>query len=323
MTPVPRRRFLAMVAFATPLAARAIAPPEPQSITSVAWLKPLGQPLALDRYGGNVQAVGFGSDGRQIVADADKTLFFVDAASGQPSSEPSGGHRGIADRVLIAPNAARAYVASWATQVVTENGKRVARGSGELAAADWVAGRRTALTPLTQEVQAMAVSRDGARIALGFGDGRFQIVDAASGKSLLGPVAGYAGIKMPDDVRIADVSALAFSADGKRLALAGVDAALRFFDAATGQPIGAPVSAQATGLLSIANQMAFTPDGKRLIVATQDAGLHGLDAQTGRSVVARLQMDSSATALAIAPDGRRVATGHFRGDLRRWELAPA
>jgi WD40 repeat protein len=319
---LPRRRFLALVSV-SPWLAHAVAPPEPQSVTSVGWIKPLGQPLVLDRYGGNVHAVGFGSDGRQIVADADKTLFFVDAASGQPSSEPSGGHRGIADRVLIAPNAARAYVASWATQVVTENGKRVARGSGELATADWVAGRKTTLMPLTQEVQALAVSRDGARIALGFGDGRFQVIDAASGKSLLGPVAGYAGIKMPDGVRIADVGALAFSADGRRLALAGVDAALRFFDAATGQPSGAPVSAQASGLLSIANHMAFTPDGKRLIVATQDAALHGLDAQTGRSVVARLQLASSATALAIAPDGRRVATGHFRGELRRWELAPA
>jgi len=275
----------------------------------------------LDKFGGVVHAVGFSADGRQIVADADKQLFFVDAASGQPVREPSGGHRGIADRVLMAPNAARAFVASWSEQVVTENGKRVRTGSGELALADWAAGRKTTVLALTQEVQAMAISVDGARIALGFGDGRFQIVDAAGGKSLLGPVAGYAGLKMPDGVRIADVAALAFSADGQRLAFAGVDAALRFFDVATGKPIGAPVSAQASGLLSLANQLAFTPDGKRLIVATQDSGLHGLDAQTGRSVVARLQMPSSATALAISPDGQRLATGHFNGELRRWTLA--
>ncbi|HEX7441886.1 MAG TPA: hypothetical protein VF319_17510 [Caldimonas sp.] len=42
---------------------------------------------------------------------------------------------------------------------------------------------------------------------------------------------------------------------------------------------------------------------------------------SGRRVVARQQMESSASALAIAPDGRPLATGHFRGDLRRWALA--
>jgi len=315
-----RRTFLACAA-ATPLLARAIAPPEPESITSVDWVKPIGLPLALDRFGGVVHAVAFSGDGRQVIADADKQLFFIDAASGKPVHEPVGGHREIVDKVLIAADGPRVFLASWVTVVSSEKGKRVASGSGELAVFDWATGRKSKLAPLKQEVQAMAIDREGKRLALGSGDGRFQIVDAATGASLLGPLPGYPGLKMPDGVRIADVTSLAFSADGQRLALAGVDAALRFFDTGSGKPIGSPMTARASGLTSLANQMAFTPDGRRLIVATQDKGLFSLDAQSARSLAARLHMPSSATALAVSGDGQRLATGHFSGELRRWELA--
>ena len=110
------------------------------------------------------------------------------------------------------------------------------------------------------------------------------------------------------------------TADGRRLALAGADPALRFFDAASGRPIGTPVRDEATGLESVVDQMAFTADGKRLLVTTGDFCLHALDVQTNRAAAPCLQMASAATALALSRDGRRLATGHFNGDLRRWVL---
>lgn len=302
-----RRSFLALAA-ATPLLARAAGSADAHAASAVVWLKLQGKATPITPSGGVVHALGFSSDGKQIVADVDKSLYFIDAASGQPAREPFRWNRGFTDKVLLAPSPARAFVSSWAG------------GRGELAMLDWVADKKAALMTLTKEVRALAVSADGARLALGYADGNFQVVDALRGASLLGPVNAYAGAMEPDREGKVEIYALAFSADGRRLALAGADPALRFFDAASGRPIGTPVRDEATGLESVVNQMAFTADGKRLLVTTGDFCLHALDVQTNRAAAPCLQMASAATALALSRDGRRLATGHFNGELRRWVL---
>lgn len=302
-----RRSFLALAA-ATPLLARAAGSADAHAASAVVWLKLQGKATPIMPSGGVVHALGFSSDGKQIVADVDKSLYFIDAASGQPAREPFRWNRGFTDKVLLAPSPARAFVSSWAG------------GRGELAVLDWVADKKAALMTLTKEVRALAVSADGARLALGYADGNFQVVDALRGASLLGPVNAYAGAMEPDREGKVEIYALAFSADGRRLALAGADPALRFFDAASGRPIGTPVRDEATGLESVVNQMAFTADGKRLLVTTGDFCLHALDVQTNRAAAPCLQMASAATALALSRDGRRLATGHFNGELRRWVL---
>ena len=302
-----RRSFLALAA-ATPLLARAAGSADAHAASAVVWLKLQGKATPIAPSGGVVHALGFSSDGKQIVADVDKLLYFIDAASGQPAREPFRWNRGFTDKVLLVPSPARAFVSSWAG------------GRGELAVLDWVADKKAALMTLTKEVRALAVSADGARLALGYADGNFQVVDALRGASLLGPVNAYAGAMEPDSEGKVEIYALAFSADGRRLALAGADPALRFFDAASGRPIGTPVRDEATGLESVVNQMAFTADGKRLLVTTGDFCLHALDVQTNRAAAPCLQMASAATALALSRDGRRLATGHFNGELRRWVL---
>lgn len=302
-----RRSFLALAA-ATPLLARAAGSADAHAASAVVWLKLQGKATPITPSGGVVHALGFSSDGKQIVADVDKSLYFIDAASGQPAREPFRWNRGFTDKVLLAPSPARAFVSSWAG------------GRGELAMLDWVADKKAALMTLTKEVRALAVSADGARLALGYADGNFQVVDALRGASLLGPVNAYAGAMEPDSEGKVEIYALAFSADGRRLALAGADPALRFFDAASGRPIGTPVRDEATGLESVVDQMAFTADGKRLLVTTGDFCLHALDVQTNRAAAPCLQMASAATALALSRDGRRLATGHFNGELRRWVL---
>ncbi len=303
-----RRSFLALAA-ATPLLARAAGSADAHTANAVGWLKLQGKATPIAPSGGVVHALGFSSDGKQIVADVDKSLYFIDAASGQTARQPFSWNRGFTDKVLLAPSPARAFVSSWAG------------GRGELAVLDWVADKKAALLPLTKEVRALAVSADGARLALGYADGNFQIVDALRGASLLGPVNAYAGAMEPEREGKVEIYALAFSADGRRLALAGADPALRFFETASGRPIGTPVRDEATGLESVVDQMAFTADGKRLIVTTGDFCLHALDAQTSRAAAPYLQMASGATALALSRDGGRLATGHFNGELRRWTLA--
>ena len=221
-------------------------------------------------------SLGFSSDGAQIVADVDKSLHFIGAASGQPAREPFRWDRGFTDKVLFSPASARAFVSSWAG------------GRGELAVLDWAADKKATLMPLTKEVRALAVSADGARLALGFADGYFELVDAVRGTASLGPVNAYAGAMEPDRDGKVEIYALAFSADGRRLALAGADPALRFFDAASGKPIGTSLRDEATGLESVGDHLAFTADDKRLLVATGDFCLHVLDVQAGRAAAPHL-----------------------------------
>ena len=308
-------------------AARALSPPTPEAVTSVAWLRPLDTPVALNKFGGSVGAVAFSADGKQMLAETDKTVFTFDAASGKGIGEPFASPRSLGERGVFLPGGGHIIIATWVSTVSTENGRRVASQAGEVLRAEVGSDsapngslKRQTLLALRQQVTAMGVSGDGKLIALGLTDGTVQVLDARSGASLLGPMPGYAGIKL-GPTRLADVTAIAFSADAARIAFVGVDAALRFLDARSGKALGAPLAPAVTGATSLIESMLFTPDAKRLVAASQDKGLYLLDAATAQPLGPRLHMDSKATALAISPDGLRLAVGYSSGEVRRWELA--
>lgn len=77
-----------------------------------------------------------------------------------------------------------------------------------------------------------------------------------------------------------------------------------------------------------AGQFTFSPNGRRLAVARPD-GLHLYDLPTGKEVLFRKAHDhfdsitpgSFATALAFAPDGKRIATGHADTTILIWDVA--
>jgi WD40 repeat protein len=149
----------------------------------------------------------------------------------------------------------------------------------------------------------------------------------------------------------------AFSPDGRRLVTSCDDGAARWWDVATGAPLGEPLwhggetgyytlalspdgRVLATGgkdmrvlrwdaetgeplgtplrLGSPVHLIEFLRDRRRLVVGTRDGGLHVWDAEASR--VADLPAQgTSVTALAVSPNGRTFATGTAGGVLRLWD----
>ena len=104
------------------------------------------------------------------------------------------------------------------------------------------------------------------------------------------------------------VFAVAFSPDGKAVLTGSADKTARLWDAATGQPIGAPLQHQ--GRVSA---VAFSPDGKTILTGSEDKTARLWDAATGQPIGAPMQHQGPVRAVAFSPDGKAALTGSNDG----------
>ncbi|HZY88173.1 MAG TPA: PQQ-binding-like beta-propeller repeat protein, partial [Gemmataceae bacterium] len=114
-----------------------------------------------------------------------------------------------------------------------------------------------------------------------------------------------------------EMGALAVSPDGKLLAVGS--GPVQILDAATGRKL---VETEDPGALSAAHRLAFSPDGKTLVGAYSNT-MCLWDARTGkkrRDLPVGLP-DRGELALALSPDGRRLAFGGRTGIVRLHEVA--
>ena len=112
----------------------------------------------------------------------------------------------------------------------------------------------------------------------------------------------------------ADVSAVAYSPDGKRVLTGSLDKMARQWDAQTGQPMGEALRHGAE-----VHAVAYSPDGKRVLTGSRDGTARQWDAQTGQPLGEALRHGDSVSAVAYSPDGKRVLTGSYDGTARQWD----
>jgi DNA-binding beta-propeller fold protein YncE len=132
--------------------------------------------------------------------------------------------------------------------------------------------------------------------------------DADSGHPFGQPLTGHSG----------QVTSVALSPDGQRIASGSFDNTVRVWDAATGKPIGQPL----TGHTGWVNSVAFSPDGKRIASGSADNTVRVWDAATGHPVGQPLTGHTGTVfSVAFSPDGTRIASGSADQTVRLWDPA--
>ncbi len=111
---------------------------------------------------------------------------------------------------------------------------------------------------------------------------------------------------------------VAFSPDRHRIVFGGVDKTVRLWDAATGHPIGPPL----TGHADTVSSVAFSPDGRRIVSGSADKTVRVWDADTGKPIGQPLTGHTDRVrSVAFSPDGNQIVSGSWDKTVRVWDAA--
>jgi WD40 repeat protein/DNA-binding SARP family transcriptional activator/KaiC/GvpD/RAD55 family RecA-like ATPase len=241
------------------------------------------------KLGHDASGLAFSPDGRLLVTsegvyadtapmDTSESVRVWDIATRTPVDLPLSGHASSVNAVAFSPEG----------DVFATGGN-----DGTVVLHDASTGG-TVGVPLSvgssgRYVKSVAFGRGGNVLGVGTQGGDSLVFDVATGAQLASlPGAGL-------------LSTVFFSPDGRQIAVSrGV---VQVFDAATFEPVGAPIDPQLGG----GTVGAFSPDGRSLAIAGA-AGIVGLWDLDGHALIARPIPGSAPVGGVFSPDGTVVAT---------------
>jgi WD40 repeat protein/tRNA A-37 threonylcarbamoyl transferase component Bud32 len=160
-----------------------------------------------------------------------------------------------------------------------------------------------------RQIHLRLATPDGHRIPNGSQDEETGIRDAASDQEPF-------SIKQMMESPASTVLAAAFSPDGRRIVVGGVDRRVRVWDAITGKQLfllkghSGPVSS-----------VAFSPDGTQIATAGLEGTARMWNAQSGKELSIFIGHDAGFFSLAFSRDGRRIATAGGDSSAVVWDVA--
>ena len=99
------------------------------------------------------------------------------------------------------------------------------------------------------------------------------------------------------------------------VAAGGFNYEVRVWDAATGEPVGQPMTGRTGSVWSV----AYSPDGKRIASASDDFTVRLWDTDTGQPVGGPLRGHTQTVkSVAFSPDGNFLVSGGYDKTLRLW-----
>jgi RNA polymerase sigma factor (sigma-70 family) len=263
----------------------------------------------LEEKDGGIRGVAFSADGQLIAAGSDdRVLRLWDAVTGTHVRRLHGRGKGLANGHPVAFSPDGRTVAGGGT--IAQGVQLWSVASGKLLHEELEAHQAA--------LRAVAVSRDGKRIASGSEDASLRVWDAATGKPLWQHVSERWNY------------AVAFSPDGNMVAAGADDQTLRLFDAATGKE-RQRFKIDASDVYSL----AFTPDGTTLAVGlvnwqAQGGGAGKLakpnriqlwDVASGQERWQAKSPDGIFCHVDFSPDGKKLFSAHADKFIRTWDAA--
>jgi WD40 repeat protein len=305
--------------------------------TARLWETATGQPSALPlRHMAGVLDARFSPDGRQLAtASLDGQARLWNANTGEMTTRPMPHTMPVA-RVAFSPDGARLLTASgWATN--SSQGRKMARiAPGPIVLRTWRVSDGTPLSaPITLEDALVFAefSPDTRRVITGCKQGAPPLSkdDAIPGEPWptdAGAVRIWATDSgLPCGAPLASKSGVPiyfahFSPKGRYVVTANGDQHLgrefapeaRVWDAATGQPIGSPLTHR-----ELVVGADFSPDEQYVVTASLNFSARVWKTTNGQPVTPPLAHYSYVFDAAFSPNGRRVVTGGLDQTLCLWD----
>jgi WD40 repeat protein len=164
-------------------------------------------------------------------------------------------------------------------------------------------------------VACAAYSPDGSRLATVGGDGAVRVWTVGDGGAP-SPLVKFEGQPAGGTTGSSPLSAVAFSPDGRFVAAAGADAAVRVWDVQTKSEVR-----DLRGSTDWVTSVAFSPDGRFLASASaeKDNAVRVFELPSLESAGAGSGHLSGVNAVAVSPGGRLVATASKDETIKLWD----